>query len=1072
MKSSILLHTKLLVPRLRPDHLPRDRLLRQLKDALGRKLILISAPPGYGKTTLLASFASRAELPVVWYQLDPADNDPKVFLRYTIEGLRRTLPDFGQTSLTVLGEFEAQVEQVLMVLLNEITTSIEDDFLVVLEDYHCIERPEVHAITDFLLDHLPPNMHILISTRVEPPLSVARLRASGDLIELRTRDLCFTTEEIAGLTAHLPLDRKQVQLLEEKTEGWAAGLQLALTTLTQKPQEAADDLVRRFRGSNRYVFDYLAEEVFQQQPSEVRAFLLRSSVLTQMNAEICDTVLGTSTSQELLAYLERQNLFIVNLDPERRWHRYHQLFRDFLLNRLYWESEKEARRLQIAAGDYYARQGLWDLAAEHYLMARSADGLARAIHALGPAYLQSGRVDTLYRYLLGLPSAFLEQEPDFLHYQGHVLRYQGQVEEAVSCFEQACTLYRERGKLAKVCSALTQLASMARSGGHYRKAQRLARSAVAEAADEDHAERAEALMTMAKTTGFLEGMARGYKLGEAAMSEARLAGSALSPSARARLLRSQAQLAWWYGDPFACVTYCRAALAAEDNEVSPLACRIDTIRATPHLYWRNAALAYRFAKRGVELGEQLQFTEWLPMAYATLGNVLSRQGELDAAEKHLRRAIAISRKRGVESYAGLMASGYLAFNLVQQGRLVEARQTGEEALHLYAGSPETYELCVCRSVLGDVLIDMGALNTAMEYFLDLRRSCESRQFRLPLAMVYFALGYLHLHADRREAALELIRRSMGIVRHANAVQLYVDQGQRAVTVCRAAQKAGIYQAFAERIISALTPAQEIAPRSIRPAPLPATETDTQDSAIEAITLGDFRLLYNDQEIGRELGLTAKPKELLAYFITHRHQRLPLDRVLEDLWPESRPSRGQASFHTTMHRLRRALTKVAGPADYISYESGGYQLERERFHIDAELFDASIARAQLTTDEEAIRAYEMAIDLYGGPFLPSLYYDWSEGVRRRLSVACLTALRFLVAHYAAAGDYHQAIAACERMLEIDPLLEQTHCDLMRFWHGLGNRVAVVKQYKTLKEILAEEMSMEPMPETQALYAELA
>jgi DNA-binding SARP family transcriptional activator len=408
----------------------------------------------------------------------------------------------------------------------------------------------------------------------------------------------------------------------------------------------------------------------------------------------------------------------------------------------------------------------------------------------------------------------------------------------------------------------------------------------------------------------------------------------------------------------------------------------------------------------------------------------------------------------------------------EEADVVEARQACEEALHLYAGSPETYELCVCRSVLGDVLLDLGALNTAMEYFLDLRRSCESRQFRLPLAMVYFALGYLYLQADRREAALELIRRSMGIVRHANAIQLYVDQGQPAVTVCRAAQEAGIYPAFAEPIISALMPAQELAQQSIRPAPAPPTGEDTRENAIDVITLGDFRLFYNDEEIGSEVGLTAKPKELLAYFITHRHQRLPLDRVLEDVWPESTPSRGQASFHTTMHRLRQALGRVAGSGDYICYESRGYQLERERFQIDVELFDASIARAQLTTDEEAIRAYEAAVEQYGGPFLASFYHGWCEDVRRRLSVACLTALRFLVAHYAAAGDYHQAIGACEWMLEIDPLLEQTHCDLMRFWHRLGNRAAVMKQYKMLKDIMAEEMSMEPMPETQALYAELA
>ncbi|HEC33961.1 MAG TPA: tetratricopeptide repeat protein, partial [Chloroflexi bacterium] len=982
MESPLLLHTKFLIPRLRPDHLPRPRLLRRLEAALTKKLALISAPPGYGKTTLLASFAHETTSPLVWYQLDPTDNDPKVFLRYLVEGLRRTFPDFGRTALTLLDDLEAPINQILSVLLNEIAASLERDFLIILEDYHYIHSSETHHVLDFLLEHLPPQMHLLISTRVEPPLSLARLRARGDLVELRIQDLRFTPEEVASLIADLSLTPGQARLLEEKTEGWAAGLQLALTTLARKPGQAADEVIRHFRGSNRYVFDYLAEEVFQQQPTEVQLFLLRSSILTQMNAAVCNTILGTRDAQELFEYLERQNLFIVSLDQERNWYRYHQLFRDFLLNRFYWQAEEEALRLQAAAGDYYAGRGLWDLAAEHYMMARSTDGLASAIRALAPAYLQSGRVETLRRYIHELPPAFVEQEPDFLFYRGHALRYRGQSEKAIACYERACALYQDRGEQAQVCHALTHLARVARSRGEYRQAQRLAQSAVAQAGEQDHAERAEALMALAKTTGFLEDMAQGYKLGEAALEEARLAGSALSRSDRARLLCSQAQLSWWYGDPFASVAYCRAALAAEGEEVSPLACRVYVVMATPYIYWGDLSTAREFAECGLAIAEQLQFTEWLPMAHATLGNVLSRQDELAAGEAHLRRSITLSRELGMESYAQLMASGFLAFNLGQQNRLLEARQTCEEVLHLYAGSPETYELCVCRSVLGDVLLDMGARDTALEYFLDLRHVCESRRFRLPLAMVYFALGYLYLDDGRREAALELLRRSMDIVQHANSVQLYVDQGQRALTACRAAMEAGIYPAFAERVIAALSPA----PRPHPPgwsAPA-ADRKDVGETAIQVSCLGGFRLSYQGRELGKDVGLTGKPRELLAYFVTHRHRRLPLDRILEDMWPGSDPERGQAVFHTTLYRLRRALTKAAGPGDYVRHESGEYQLEQDRFQVDVDRFDAHLAQAQASAGETAIQACEAAIDLYAGPYLATLYAEWCAEERRHLS----------------------------------------------------------------------------------------
>ena len=578
-------------------------------------------------------------------------------------------------------------------------------------------------------------------------------------------------------------------------------------------------------------------------------------------------------------------------------------------------------------------------------------------------------------------------------------------------------------------------------------------------------------MSLAKTTGFLEGMARGHQLGEAALHEAQLAGPALAPNDHARLLCSQAQISWWYGDPFASVAHCQAALDAEGETISPLACRIYVVMATPHLYWGDLSTARKFAERGVAIAEELEFTERLPMAYTTLGNVLSRQGELVAGEQILRRAITLSRELGLESYAQLMATGYLALNQVLQGRPAKARSICEEALHLYAGSPETYELCVCRSVLGDVLLDMGDLDTAWEYFMNLRHLCETRQFRLPLAMVYFALGYLHLEAGRREAAMELIRRSLDLVSHANGVQLYADQGQRARIVCRAAREAGIHPDFADQVLARLGPVQAPPAHFAVPGALDTCQKESTQEVIKVTCFGGFGVFYQGQELGREVGLVGKPRELLAYFITHRERRLPLDRIQEDVWPESDPARGQAVFHTTLYRLRRALTRVAGTGNYIRHESGEYQLERERFQIDVDFFETCLSQAQTGTAEAAIKAREAIVALYTGPYLVTLYCEWCERKRRRLAAGYLTALRLLAAHYTASGDYHQAIAACERILEVGPLQEQTHCDLMRLWHRLGNQAAVAEQYQTLTKLLAKELNADPMPASQALYAEL-
>ncbi len=1070
MRDLPLLSTKFLVPRLQPDHLPRERLVRQLGVALYKRLVLLSAPPGYGKTTLLALFARQTEIPLIWYQLDATDNDPILFLHSLVTGFRMRFPGFAPATTALLEDHRQQPDRLLAVLLNEVTGEIRPDVLLVLEDYHAIRHPDVHRLVQFLLDHQPPQLHLLLSTREEPPLSLAGLRAAGELIELRAADLRFTTEEISQLTASLELGETLVDLLAERTEGWPAGLQLALAALAQRPGVPPQEVVRRFRGNHRFVFDYLAEEVFERQPREVQDFLLRSSILEQMSAPSCNDILGIDNAKVLLEELEKRNLFLQGLDEERRWYRYHQLFRDFLLDRLYRQGEEEPLRLHARAGDYYAEQGMWDLAAEHYVAARSVPGLSRAVRALAPCCLQSGRLETLYRYLLALPPRVFEEEPDLLLYQGQVFRHWGRVEEAVACYERARSLYEVRDERNGLSRALSELAYIALSRGEYRDAQRLAQQALGAAGPHDHLERSSALMALARSTGFLEGMERGCKLGEEALREAEVADPPLPRTARARLLLSQAQLCWWYGDPFATVGHCQAALDAEPEPVSPIACRAFVIMVSPHLYWGNFSLARDLAQKGLALSEQLQYTEWRPMAHAALGMVLSRQGQLALGEKHLREAISLARRLGAESYAQLMAAGYLAANLSQQGRLAEARRCCEEVLHLYEANQETYEYSVCRSVLGDVLMDMGDLDTAWEYFLSLRQIDEARQFRLPLAMVHFALGYLHLLAGRRDPALEAIRDSMEIIRQTNTVVLYLDQGQRAAAVCRAALEAGICPDLARRILGMLGADGQLA---VEPCYEARTSTEPVDRRrpFEIVTLGGFRVFYEGREIGKEAGLVGRPREMLAYFITHRYERLPLDRIVEDLWPGCAPEQGQAVFHTTLHRLRRALSRVAGPGTYVRHDGGEYQLEAEAFRVDVDTFEACLQRARSSVGTSAQRACEEAAQRYGGAYLVNLYADWCEAERRRLTSAYLEVLRTLVAAYTAAGDYTRAVWACERMLEVDPLLEEVHCELMRLWHRMGNRAAVIRQYERLVQLLAQEVCASPLPETQRLLREL-
>ena len=338
-----LLATKLYIPPIRPELVSRPRLIERLDAGLHRRLTLISAPAGFGKTTLLSEWIHRrgavtAPLQVAWLSLDEGDNDPTCFLAYFVAALQTIEGDVGQGLLAALQSPGAvNVESVLTTLLNEIA-GFPDNFALVLDDYHVIESQPVDNALTFLLDHLPPQMHLVIASRSDPSLPLSRLRAGGQMTEIRADDLRFTLDEVAAFldkVMGLNLSAENVAALETRTEGWIAGLQLAALSMQGLKQSSdVTDFVNSFTGSDRYIQDYLADEVLQRRPKGTKDFLLKTSILNRLSGPLCDAVTKQKNSQAILEALEAANLFIVPLDNERRWYRYHHLFADLLRQRL------------------------------------------------------------------------------------------------------------------------------------------------------------------------------------------------------------------------------------------------------------------------------------------------------------------------------------------------------------------------------------------------------------------------------------------------------------------------------------------------------------------------------------------------------------------------------------------------------------------------------------------------------------------------------------------------------------------------------------------------------------------
>ena len=379
------LTTKLFVPRLQPKITPRPRLLQQLNAGLHRKLTLISAQAGFGKTTIVSQWIHSCGRPVGWFSLDERDGEPQQFLAYmvaaleTVAGQSEIAP---QTTARLQSQPPPAPEEILTVLLNELA-AFTTPFMLVLDDYHRITSPAVDDLLAFLIEHMPPQMHMVITTREDPQLPLSRLRARGQMTELRVADLRFTADEAAGFLNQgmgLSLSVENVTALERRTEGWIAGLQLAALALqTNQTDTDKNTFIETFTGGHHFILDYLVEEVLANQLDDVRDFLLQTAILKRLSSPLCDAVTGESNSKEVLNHLLHDNLFLIPLDSTRSWFRYHHLFAEVLQTRLLEEQPDRARLLHQRASDWHAQHGNSTEAIEHAFAAKDDERAANLL---------------------------------------------------------------------------------------------------------------------------------------------------------------------------------------------------------------------------------------------------------------------------------------------------------------------------------------------------------------------------------------------------------------------------------------------------------------------------------------------------------------------------------------------------------------------------------------------------------------------------------------------------------------------------------------------------------------------
>lgn len=810
--SGDLLKTKLYVPQLRPSLVPRPHLIEKLNRGLqqGCKLTLISAPAGFGKTTLVSEWIADCERPFAWLSLDEGDADLQRFLTYFIAALQTVLPAVGTGMMAALQSPQLPpIESSLTTLLNEIA-GVPDNFLFVLDDYHLVDAQPVDKALTFLLDHLPPQMHLVITTREDPNFPLARLRVRGQLTECRAADLRFTVEETAVFLNQfmgLNLSEANIATLEARTEGWIAGLQLAAMSL-RGHQDDVDSFINAFTGSHRFVLDYLVEEVLHQQPESVQKFLLQTAVLNQLTGPLCNALTGESNSQEILETLERANLFLIPLDNERRWYRYHHLFADLLRQRLQQSAtESIVNALHIRASQWYEANGLELEAFHHAAKANDVDRAARLIEGRGlPLYFRA-EATPVRRWLDALPEAEFKARPSLWVTYASVLIMTGRMDSSIEeILQVAETGLQDAARDDKTNDLLGQIAAIRAMLGVPKNQVDTIITQSRRALEYLHPDNAPMRTITTWTLGYAYQI-QGNRAAASRAYEETLAHSQKSGNIMTEIAAttSLGQIQETENQLHLAVESFQRILELMGDPPWPGACEAFVGLARIHFQWNDLEAAEKYGQQGLALARRMENVDTPAACGILLARVKLAQGDVASAMTLLAEAEQFVQQRHFEHWVGAVTAARIQ-TLLHQGDLTAAAQLAEK---------HNLPLSQAR-----VKLAQGDPSAALAALEPVRQQAEENNWadkRLQ-AMILQSLAYEA--AGESERSVQLLDEALALAAPGGLIRLFVDEGAPMARLLYDALARGVEPGFVRQLLAAFPAASA---KSAQTSPPPEVE---------------------------------------------------------------------------------------------------------------------------------------------------------------------------------------------------------------------------------------------------------
>jgi LuxR family maltose regulon positive regulatory protein len=787
------------------------------KDRFARKLTLISAPAGFGKTTLVTEWiASRGEgitsLPFTWLSLDENDDDPTRFFTYILAALQSVNPDIGRAAQTVLQTPQSPpMELLLTTLVNDIASTFVP-FVLVLDDYHFINAPAIHQQLDFLLEHQPSQMHLVIVTRADPPLALSRLRARGQMVEIRADDLRFTPDEVAvflNQTMGLDLSAKDAAALESRTEGWIVGLQMAALSL-QNLDDAAG-FIQTFSGSDHFVLDYLMDEVLGRQPEAVYKFLLHTSILERMTGPLCDAVCAVetdATGQATMEMLHRANLFVVPLDTERRWYRYHHLFADLLRARLRQSQPDLVNILNARASRWCEAHDLASEAIHYALAAQDFDRAASLIEQNAMSAYQRGEVTTMFKWIYALPDPVARRHPGVCIWHGWLLVSTGQLENVEPVLKDVERHIRPNDRSPQTQSwrggvAIVRAIAASRKGNVPDTIQE-ALLALEHLPQDNPFDRAHRV-----TAGYLLG--QGYvhrgdltKAEQTFAETVELARAAQIPFSTAMSLSALAKLCIVRGRLHRAADLyreCRRLAITPEGHPLPWMSIAQVGLGRLLCEWNELDQALHLLTEGIHDGERWGSLDTLVSGYTALMDVLQAQGDVDGARDALQKATcALEEKQFAPDIRRKWEARQVRWWL-SQGDVSAARRWVSKRRLVPEDAP-SLERELAYISLARVLIAQRDLDAALDLLARLADAAEARE-RTGRLIEILILQAVAFHArDETSKALVALTKSLTLAGSEGYVRIFVDEGAPMAALLRQAADWDVTPGYVTKLLAA------------------------------------------------------------------------------------------------------------------------------------------------------------------------------------------------------------------------------------------------------------------------------